>query len=312
MLSSRTAVASIGLALSLALPTAAAADASLDPASGEPHPPRAAGITANGRSIVFFDPISGVSLGGSTDRDGSFLDADYSLVLGAVFYVRHMDGEDVIMRSQLRGSGPAGPMARGRRVAVSPDGRFLAYSYDPDGPARGSMVETIAVRNLESGVERVYASPPVPDTSEEPPIDLEELVINDLAISPDSKRLAFDYIGGGEVFILDLDADADLADAEPLSAVPGAHSPAWLDRITLAVIDIDGVVKSVFVDGDDVGTPYDLPGYAEALDADDQGRLMVKVDLGQADPQGRSFFALVNEDGEDEQYIVEPYVTVVW
>ncbi len=314
MLTPRTAAVAAGLALSLALPaTAGAADSVTDAAAaGQLHPRRAAGITADGRSIVFFDPVSDVVRGSSTDREGSFLDADYSSVRGAMFYVRHLNGEDVIMRAPMDCPRMAEPVARGRRVTVSPDGRFLAYAHDPDGPAPGSLLEAIAVRNLETGTERFYASPPVSDTQDERSVDFEESVINDLAISPDSTRLAFDYIGGGEVFVLDLETADELADAEPLSAVPGAHSPAWLDRITLAVIDIDGVVKSVFVDGDDVGTPYDLPGYAEALDADDRGRLMVKLLTGQADPQGRNVFAMINEEGLDEEYIVKPYHIVVW
>ncbi|MGH9003579.1 MAG: hypothetical protein ACRDYV_10660, partial [Acidimicrobiia bacterium] len=134
--------AAFGLALfiSLAVPSAALAS---DPAPLQGDPTTAFGIT-DGGVLNMFDIETGRVL---SSAGGQTLDADYSTVRGELFWATTKNGQDIINSVPWGSTRPSGVVARGRRVTVSPDGHLLAYSYDPDGPAEGSLPETIAVRN---------------------------------------------------------------------------------------------------------------------------------------------------------------------
>jgi hypothetical protein len=297
----RPLVAALGLTVALAAPATAFADGATSP----PHS-AAAAITADSATILFLNPASGGVDGSSTDTAGSFLDADYSSVRDEVFYVRHLRGRDMVLRVDRAGR-PSSNFSEvpGRLVTVSPDGRFLAWVSDPDGTGPGT--ESITVRNLDTGQERRFAGPP--PGFHRPEVD--GPVINDLAISPDATRLVFDYFLGGRVFVLDLVTGRSLADATtPLDRIPGAHSPAWLDHATVAVIDIDGQVRTAAVSGGGAVDGFDLPGYAVALDADDSGRLLVKL-LGAVQDSAEPTFAMVDHDGTFT-FITKPYASMVW
>jgi hypothetical protein len=298
MLTPRLVAVAAGLALTLALPTAASAGDGR--AAGTDWAANAAGITYDGHGLVVFDPATGRSAGGAFDRNSVFLDADYSGSRG-LFYVQLVDGREKIIGPRVS--------ATGRRVTVSPDGRFLAYVNDPDGPAKGSLMERITVRNLDTGVERHFAGPPVPDGI---PAEMDDPTINDLAISPDSTRLAYDYSDGGVVLVLDLVSGTSLADAQPVPAPGYVHDAAWLGTETLAAVGVDGDVKVLPADGEgEVGT-YFLPGSAEDLDVDDGGRLMVKlVAPSQTPPAATTTYAMVGRDGIVAT-MNQPYHTVVW
>ncbi len=300
---SRTIVAALGLTVALAAPATAFADGSTSPPGSA-----AAAITADGATILFLNPASGGVDGSSTDTAGSFVDADYSSVRDEVFYVRRLRDQEMVLRVD-RGGRPSSNFSEvpGRLVTVSPDGRFLAWVSDPDGPAVGSRTEGITVRNLDSGEERRFSGPAA--TGGRP--ELDDPIINDLAISPDSTRLAFDYFDGGQVFVLDLVTGRSLADATtPLDRIPGAQWPAWIDDATLAVIDIDGQVRSAAVSGGGAVGSFGLPGSAVALDADDSGRLLVKL-LGAVQDSAEPTFAMVNHDGSFTS-MTKPYASMVW
>jgi hypothetical protein len=306
----RTAVAALGLALSLALPAAAQAT---EPPAGGPHPPIALGISYDSHRLDFFDPATGNVYSSGPVESGSFLDADYSSVRGEAFVVWAEDGQEVIFRAPTFGPGPGGLVAYGRRVTVSPDGRFLAYVYDPDGPAKGGLMEAIAVRNLDTGAERHFPGPGrpggLPAEMDDPAIDI--LAIDNLAISPDSTRLAFDYFDGGDVLVLDLVSGQSLADARPV-ALDEARSPAWLSDGTLAVIGENGTVRTVDLStGGEPGFMV-VPGYAEELDADDAGRLAIKLaQFSWDDTRQDSIYVLMDSNGGVTR-LAKPYHTVVW
>ena len=101
--------------------------------------------------------------------------------------------------------------------AVSPDGRFLAYSYTPD-PGHGRTF--IAIRELATGTERTFEPADGPDPF------MPEGAVGDIAWSPDGTRLAFthDY-EGTDLWLLDLlNGDTDFSGALHLGPY---GSPSW-------------------------------------------------------------------------------------
>lgn len=307
MLNPRTAVAALGVALSLSLAVPAAADAA-DPPAGGTLPTMALGISNHSEQLVMFDPTTGLARSSASAQGGAIVDADYSSVRGEMFYVVIKDGLSLIRRAPVvgSGSGPAGFVASGSHVTVSPDGGFLAYVYDPDG-WDGSEMEAIAVRDLDTGVERHFAGPPVPEGSH----PLDHLTINDLAISPDSTQLAFDYWGGGEVLLVDLVSDTSLADARSLGVAGAVRSPAWRSDGSLSVIGERGEVQTVDLDTGAVSYLV-LGDRAEALDADDAGRLMIELTAYSGDPANPvKSFAMVDAYRQ-VTHLNQPFYAVVW
>jgi hypothetical protein len=270
----------------------------------------ALGITYDSQQLVMFDPATGYAKGSASANGGSILDADYSSVRGDMYWAVAKDGLDLIRRAPVfgHGSGPTGAVAYGRRVTVSPDGRFMAYVHDPDGPEKGSLMEEIVVRDLDTGTERRFPGPPVPARI---PDEMDDPIINDLSISPDSTRLAFDYFEGGEVLVLDL-VSAELLGEARAVPVDGARSPAWRSDGTLAVAGMGGSVLTFDPTTGAVGQIL-LAGYAEEIDADDSGRLVIKLDQPSSGDPGTSTtsYAMVDTDGQVTR-MTKPFHTVVW
>ncbi|MGH9039169.1 MAG: TolB family protein, partial [Acidimicrobiia bacterium] len=261
----RSLVAALGLTLTLAVPAAGAA------AAAAAEPATALGIPFEARHLVMFDPATGISQGMDSANGGSFIDADYSSVRHELYTVVFKDGVYTIHRvPQRSGAAPRAVVAHGSRVTVSPDGRFLAYVYHADG-FEGAEAQGIAILDLDTGATRRFSGAPVPSGESE-----DYSVIDNLAISPDSTRLAFDHFDSRQVFVLDLLTSKTMADAHP-QGVEGARSPAFLADGTLAIINAEGRIVTVSSDGDSNLGLIAIADRAEAIDADDHGNLMVRI-----------------------------------
>lgn len=104
--------------------------------------------------------------------------------------------------------GPGEMLAVGADVAVSPDGRRMAYSEKVAVEGRaGSRRETLVVRDLATGEERRWenAAPTDPGLAAD---------LGSLSWAPDSRHLAFHvrYEDGVEVRVLDTTAGASVLD----------------------------------------------------------------------------------------------------
>ncbi|HEY3240651.1 MAG TPA: hypothetical protein VGL92_13860 [Acidimicrobiia bacterium] len=133
-----------------------------------------------------------------------------------------------IWRTAIDGSGAPEWVANGAAPAVSPDGRFLAYSFDPTGPAHGPGTTSIAVRDLETGQDSHYS----PDGGDHDDHAIVDGFIDAIAWSPDSTRLAYhlSYWPDGEPAVYDSLYIFDLVTSDTLfqsSYVGSFLSPSW-------------------------------------------------------------------------------------
>ncbi|MGH8973256.1 MAG: hypothetical protein ACRD0C_08625 [Acidimicrobiia bacterium] len=142
-------------------------------------------------------------------------------------------------------------LADGAAPAVSPDGRFLAYSFDPTGPARGRGTTSIAVRDLRSGKER-HIAPASSEHEDDPAVA--GGFIDAISWSPDSARLAYSvaYRLPGPppstthgVFVFDLASQEWLLDSRWFERP--FRSPSWSAEDGLLAVssccfsDVDGI-----------------------------------------------------------------------
>jgi len=108
-------------------------------------------------------------------------------------------------------------------LALSPDGRYLAYSRS--GPRTRSVMgfecgyDALVLRDLSNGAERVW---PATDSSGD---------ISSLSWSPDGRRLLFeaDVCCTGDVTLFDLDT---MSAPRPVTTVPHLHTVATEDQLT--------------------------------------------------------------------------------
>ena len=226
--------------------------------TGRPSPngPRPAEIAAIvGGSVVMLDGRDGHTLrtlathteattGGFPYLEGVSLSPDRK----TVFYALAGDcGVATVYRVAADGHTPPAPVLGGVSPAVSPDGHKLAYAVaatEPapapaavpavpggaeDGGALGRRCQnSIVVRDLKTGAERVWR---YPDTSDYSTALYRDAVITEIAWAPDSTRLAYTLsYEGDSISILDTEKNTDLSQTEEV-VVPGgggnSSHPAW-------------------------------------------------------------------------------------
>ncbi|MGH9039586.1 MAG: TolB family protein [Acidimicrobiia bacterium] len=125
------------------------------------------------------------------------------------------DGGRDIYRIGIEGGEPELVVEDALAPAVSPDGRFLAYSFSPD---HHSGSTTIAIRTLATGEERHFGPGGEPEQKWG--------AVGDITWAPDATRIAFTYdYEGVELRLLDLlSGTADWSGARNLGPY---RSPSW-------------------------------------------------------------------------------------
>jgi hypothetical protein len=159
------------------------------PASGAPA--RLVAIQGPSTSLplprtVVLDARTGAVLLATNDLDG-VPRAVAAVGDGRTFYAALEDDcLTKILRMEVPGGFTEVARVRGKvdSLAASPDGRRLAYSYQPDPPCRSGglpwQAAELRVKDLPTGKERTWRSEG-------------EVVLRDLAWSPDGRYLAYEY-----------------------------------------------------------------------------------------------------------------------
>lgn len=185
--------------------------------------------TATGRVVRRLATHPETAAGGFPYLQGLTLTPDH----GHVYYALAGDcGLSTIFSVPFDGSTPPEVVAEGVSPAVSPDGRTLAYATAspsvPRPPDGTRCQNAVVVRNLATGVERMWAYPNGGDYDR----DLyRQSVITEIAWAPDSTRLAYTLsYEGNSVAVLDTASHTDLGQTAEV-VIPGgggdSRHPAW-------------------------------------------------------------------------------------
>ncbi len=237
------AIAVAGL-LGLTTPALATVDDQLDHSCFTPSCEVAVAATRDGQ-LLLIDPTNGGAYGHLDHRSPSEWAPEMTPPITAIsmaddgaFY-SVFDFEETaynIWWKAFDTSNPPELAVSGAAPALSPDGQFLAYSFQPGGPAYGHGTSSIAVRDVVSGEVRTFH--PNPDDE----VVMVDGFIDSIAWSPDSTRLAYHlyHREAGEsepthrLYVLDLVTGRSLSDARYLGS---NSSPTWNADFGLAAVE---------------------------------------------------------------------------
>jgi hypothetical protein len=281
MLTARSLVATAALAVAAIATPAGAVMSTPD------HPGVAVGVSGDFRSIEFFETATG-DVYAEASIGSEVLSLDVSVVRQEVYYATLRGHAPVIFRMPM-GGGPSDVVVDGHDPVVSANGRYLAYAFDPDsadGPAR----ESVTVRDLDTGVERIF-----PDLRGPTP-EVEDSGIDGLAISPDGSAVAYSYTYEGEILLLDTTTAITLADARSVLAPAagdlsgGYYSPAFLadGRVAAAGFDFGLVAVDPLTGARE--TLVSHFGAVVVLDADQTGHHLIATVLRMDRPGSQVVF----------------------